>query len=101
MGVWWGQGEETRGVPKGTQTASHLLPLISLDYVPGTGLGSQRRSPAPKDLQSSGRHRHRELAISHNARQMDDCMIWEEERNHRSTDRLQRGSLGNVTLKGR
>lgn len=51
--------------PRGLKLHPHLLPLIS------TGLGSQRRSPAPKDLGSSGRHRHGELAISHRVRQTD------------------------------
>lgn len=45
MGVWWGQGKEARGIPKGAQTAPHLLPLISLDYVPDLALRDEAQHP--------------------------------------------------------
>lgn len=73
VGVWWQQGEEASNVPGRTHIASHLLPLISLYYVPGAGLGTQQQSQAPKDLESS--ERHGERAISHNVRQIDNSPI--------------------------
>lgn len=43
--MWWGQGKEARGIPKGAQTAPHLLPLISLDYVPDLALRDEAQHP--------------------------------------------------------